>query len=76
MTYNRHNLFEKINIGVANGNKKNSAKKELSYCLTRENGQSETYFINQNAFLNLIQDLTFPKNDTISPNDDQPEPLD
>ena len=36
----------------------------------------ETYFINQNAFLNLIQDLTFPKNDTLSPNDDQPEPLD
>ncbi|MCR5522722.1 MAG: hypothetical protein K6F64_03670 [Clostridia bacterium] len=38
--------------------------------------KDETYFINQNAFLNLIQDLTFPKNDTLSPNDDQPEPLD
>ncbi len=38
--------------------------------------EDETYFINQNAFLNLIQDLTFPKNDTLSPNDDQPEPLD
>ena len=38
--------------------------------------EDETYFINQNAFLNLIQDLTFPKNDTLSPKDDQPEPLD
>ena len=38
--------------------------------------EDETYFINQNAFLNLIQDLTFLKNDTLSPNDDQPEPLD
>lgn len=34
--------------------------------------EDETYFINQNAFLNLI----FPKNDTLSPNNDQPEPLD
>ncbi len=38
--------------------------------------EDETYFINQNALLNLIQDLTFPKNDTLSPKDDQPEPLD
>ena len=30
----------------------------------------------QNAFLNIIQDLTFPKNDALSPKDDQPEPLD
>ena len=27
MTYNRHNLFEKINIGVANGNKKIQQRK-------------------------------------------------
>jgi hypothetical protein len=32
--------------------------------------------MNQNAFLNIIQDLTFPKNDVNSPCDDQPEPLD
>ncbi len=38
--------------------------------------EDETYFINQNAFLNLIQDLTFPKNDALSQKDDQPEPLD
>ena len=36
----------------------------------------ETYYKNPNAFLNLTQDLTFPKNDTLSSNDDQPEPLD
>lgn len=35
--------------------------------------EDETYFINQNAFLNLIQGITFPQNDTLSPNDDQPE---
>ena len=29
--------------------------------------EDETYFINQNAFLNLIQDLTFPKNDPLPP---------
>ena len=38
--------------------------------------EDETYFMNQNAFLNFIQKLTFPKNDTLFPNDDQPEPLD
>lgn len=38
--------------------------------------EDDTYYKNQNAFLNLIQDLTFLKNDTLSPNDDQPEPLD
>lgn len=37
--------------------------------------EDETYFMNQNAFLNIIQDLTFPKTAT-TPNDDQPEPLD
>lgn len=38
--------------------------------------EDETYFMNQNAFFNLIQGLTFPKDDTLSLNDDQPEPLD
>ena len=35
--------------------------------------KSISCFMDQYAFLNLIQDLTFPKNDTLSPNDDQPE---
>ena len=48
---------------------------DSSYKNYDKKDENETYSMNQNAFLNIIQDLTFPKPATSS-NDDQPESLD